>query len=117
MSTEGKTSSPALARLMAVVIDRLSRCRQDSCNTETRTQEGKDRPGNRNARLTLPMNVSPVLYLEVKMAGPLSYTMEGSMQFRVLVLSEESRNCDSLKVQLPHEKVREADGPAHMHRL
>ena len=48
------------------------------------------------------------------MAGSLSYTMEGSVQFRILVSTEESRNCDSLKVQLPHEKVKDAEGPANV---
>ena len=33
------------------------------------------------------------------------------MQFSILVDSEESRNCDSLKVQLPQEKVKDAEGP------
>ncbi len=37
--------------------------------------------------------------------------MEGSVQFKILVASEESRNCDSLKVQLPQEKVKDAEGP------
>ena len=59
------------------------------------------------------MKVPPVLYLEVKMAGSLSYTMEGSVQFRILVPSDESRNWDSLKVHSPQEKVIEACGPAH----
>ncbi len=35
------------------------------------------------------------------------------MQFRILVASEESRNCDSLKVQLPQEKVKDAEGPVN----
>jgi hypothetical protein len=39
--------------------------------------------------------------------------MEGSVQFRILVASEESRNCDSLKVQLPQEKVKDAEGPVN----
>ena len=65
-------------------------------------------------KLALPVKESPVLYLEVKMAGSLSYTMEGSVQFRILVSTEESRNCDSLKVQLPHEKVKDAEGPAEV---
>ncbi len=64
-------------------------------------------------KCTLPVKVSPVLYLEVKIAGSLSYTMEGSVQFKILVSSEESRNCDSLKVQLPQEKVKDAEGPVN----
>lgn len=45
------------------------------------------------------------------MAGSLAYSIDGSVQFRILLLSE-SKNCDSLKVQLPQEKVKDADGPA-----
>ena len=65
--------------------------------------------------LTLPVKVPPVLYLEVKTAGSLEYSIEGSVQFNVLVLSD-SRNCDSLKVHSPQEKVKDADGPAEVHR-
>lgn len=64
-------------------------------------------------KCTLPVKVSPVLYLEVKIAGSLSYTMEGSVQFKILVSAEESRNCDSLKVQFPQEKVKDAEGPVN----
>ena len=45
------------------------------------------------------------------MAGSLAYSIEGSVQLRVLTLSV-SKNWDSSKVQLPQEKVKDADGPA-----
>lgn len=54
------------------------------------------------------------MYLEVKTAGSLEYSIEGSVQFRILMLSE-SRNWDSLKVHSPQENVKDADGPAQMH--
>lgn len=41
---------------------------------------------------TLPVKDGPEVYLEVKMAGSLSRVMEGSVQLRTLVGSEESRN-------------------------
>lgn len=53
------------------------------------------------------------MYLEVNMAGSFEYSIEGSVQFRILMLSE-SRNWDSLKVHSPQEKVKDADGPAQM---
>lgn len=59
----------------------------------------------------MPVKVPPVWYLEVNTAGSLAYSIEGSVQFSILMLSE-SKNCDSLKVQLPQEKVKDADGPA-----
>lgn len=61
---------------------------------------------------TFPVKVSPEVYLEVKMAGSLSKVIEGSVQFRIFVGSEESRNWDSLKVHSPQEKVSDAEGPA-----
>lgn len=42
--------------------------------------------------LTLPVKVPPDVYLEVKIAGSLSRVMEGSVQFRILVDSDESTN-------------------------
>lgn len=53
-----------------------------------------------------------MVYLEVKMAGSFTNSIEGSVQFRILVASEESRNWDSLNVQLPQERVSDAEGPA-----
>lgn len=49
------------------------------------------------------------------MAGSLAYSIDGSVQFRILTLSE-SRNWDSLKVHSPQEKVKDAEGPAQTQR-
>lgn len=42
--------------------------------------------------LTLPVKLSPDLYFDVKIAGSLSYSMEGSVQLRIFVAFDESRN-------------------------
>ena len=63
--------------------------------------------------LTLPVYDPPEVYLDVNIAGSLSYVMDGSVQFRIFVVSDESKTCDSLNVQLPQEKVKDAEGPAH----
>ena len=67
--------------------------------------------------LTLPVYDPPVVYLDVNIAGSLSYVMDGSVQFRIFVVSDESKNWDSLNVQLPQENVKDAEGPAHHMQL